>query len=156
MQYLLMIVSIVLADQLVKYIVVQEMLKGQSIPILEGVFHITRVHNTGAAFSFLQGKQTLLIGFTAAILLVGLVYLLRHARRRDRKRFLMTALAFLLGGGVGNLLDRIFRGFVVDYLDFRVFPVFNLADIFVCCGCVMICLYILFLDGKTKKKKHGR
>ena len=61
---------------------------------------------------------------------------------------MMTSVALIAGGGIGNLIDRALLGYVVDYLDFRVFPIFNLADICVCTGCGLLILYVLFIDGK--------
>ena len=65
---------------------------------------------------------------------------------------MMTSVALIAGGGIGNLVDRISLGYVVDYLDFRVFPIFNLADIAVCVGCGLLIVYVMFIDGKQKNE----
>ena len=67
----------------------------------------------------------------------------------------MISVAMIAGGGIGNLIDRIAIGYVVDYLDFRVFPIFNIADIAVCVGCGLLILYVLFLDGKQDGKRDN-
>lgn len=65
---------------------------------------------------------------------------------------LLLSLAFIAGGGLGNVVDRVFFGYVVDYFDFRVFPIFNIADIFVCVGCALLVIYVLFIEGKHFKE----
>ena len=91
----------------------------------------------------------LLIGVPALFILVGLVYIFKH--RSDRRRILLIAIALIVGGGIGNLIDRISLGYVVDFFDFRVFPIFNIADIFVTIGCALLCVYVLFIDGKKRR-----
>jgi signal peptidase II len=72
--------------------------------------------------------------------------------RKKGRPLMMTSVALIAGGGIGNLIDRIALGYVVDYLDFRVFPIFNLADIAVCVGCGLLVVYVLFFDGKQKNE----
>ena len=69
-------------------------------------------------------------------------------KRHTAHPALLVSLAFIAGGGLGNVIDRALFGYVVDYLDFRVFPVFNIADIFVCAGCALLVIYIIFIDGR--------
>ena len=97
----------------------------QSIPIIENVFHITVTFNTGAAFGILKGKTTFLIYITVLFILIFFVFM-----KKEKKKGLLFLVAggMLLGGAFSNLWDRIFLGHVVDYLDFRIWPVFNLAD----------------------------
>lgn len=146
MVYFIIVIFAVVLDQAVKHLVMSVMALHQSIPIINEVFHITYIHNTGAAFSLLQGQKVLLIGVPAFFILVGLVYIFKH--RSDRRRILLIAIALIVGGGIGNLIDRISLGYVVDFFDFRVFPIFNIADIFVTIGCALLCVYVLFIDGK--------
>lgn len=149
MVYFIIVIFAVVLDQAVKHLVMSVMALHQSIPIINEVFHITYIHNTGAAFSLLQGQKVLLIGVPALFILVGLVYIFKH--RSDRRRILLIAIALIVGGGIGNLIDRISLGYVVDFFDFRVFPIFNIADIFVTIGCALLCVYVLFIDGKKRR-----
>lgn len=149
MAYFIIIAGIILADRLLKLYVSTAMTPGQSMPVIENIFHITYVRNTGAAFSILQGHSAVLIGFPLAVMCVGLVLL--ALKRKTWHPLLNTAIAMICAGGIGNLIDRAMNGYVVDMFDFRVFPVFNIADIFVCVGCGLVVLYVLAIDGKSRK-----
>ena len=146
--YILIIVIAVALDQLVKYLVVHGMALGESIPVIDGVFHITRFHNTGAAFSSFEGQRILLIALPCVLIAAGLIYMWRH---KDASRMLLIPVAMIIGGGIGNLIDRACLGYVVDMFDFRVFPIFNVADSFVTVGCILLCIYILFFSERDKK-----
>ena len=115
---------------------------------------LLRVHNYGAAWSSFSGMRWLLIVVTAAVMAVLAVLLLR---RMVRHPLGVTALVLILGGGVGNLIDRIRLGYVVDMFHFQFwpsYPVFNVADIFVVAGVILFLLYYLFLYEKTDGKKN--
>ena len=151
MVYYLIIIAIIAADQLVKHIVATSMVLGQSIPVAGGLFNITYIQNSGAAFSFLESHSMLIIVVTSVLIAVGLVYVTRHLH--DRKKFFMISLAIIIGGGSGNLIDRIVNGQVTDFIDFKVWPIFNVADICVCVGCILLCIYVIFIDGRNHAKK---
>ena len=140
-------------DQAIKYLVVQSMSLYETIPVLQDIFHITYIHNTGAAFSMMEGLRGLLIFLPLFMILAALIFMI--VKRRDGHPLLMTSVALIAGGGIGNLIDRIALGYVVDYLDFRVFPIFNLADICVCVGCGLLVLYVIFFDGKQNDERNG-
>lgn len=148
------IVLMVAADQAVKLWAIQILKPVGTIPIWEGVFHLTYIENRGAAFSILQNQQWLFIISTAVILVI-IGYLLY--KKMIRTRMLRWALYMLMGGAIGNWIDRIFRSYVVDLFDFRLihFPVFNIADIFVTIGGILF-VYILMRhetkeDGEDSK-----
>ena len=122
----------------------------ESIPVIQDIFHITYIHNTGAAFSIMEGRISVLI-LLPLVMIIGAVIFMLIMRKKGHP-VLMTAVALIAGGGIGNLIDRIALGYVVDYLDFRVFPIFNLADIAVCVGCGLLIVYVLFIDGKQKNE----
>lgn len=122
----------------------------ESIPVIQDVFHITYIHNTGAAFSIMAGQISLLILVPLIMIIAALVFMV--VMRKKGRPLMMTSVALIAGGGIGNLIDRIALGYVVDYLDFRVFPIFNLADIAVCVGCGLLVVYVLFFDGKQKNE----
>lgn len=120
------------------------MYPGESIPIVEDIFHLTYVQNEGAAFSMWQGQWLILVGFPIAVIAAGFV--LMFIKRKTWRPLLLTSVAFICGGGLGNLIDRITIGYVVDLFDFRVFPVFNIADIFICVGCGLMLLEVLLFE----------
>ena len=146
MYYFLIITAAVALDQLIKYAVVNSMALYQTIPVLEDIFHITYIHNTGAAFSMMEGMRVFLILLPLIMIACAVIYM--FIKRKTGHPLMMTSVALIAGGGIGNLIDRALLGYVVDYLDFRVFPIFNLADICVCTGCGLLILYVLFIDGK--------
>ena len=149
--YYLIILAVLALDQITKILIDTNLVKGDSIPVIENIFHITYVQNTGAAFSMLQGERVFLIAFPAVVMAVMFLFLIFKCKKEHWT--LKLALALIISGGVGNLIDRAVRGFVVDFFDFRVWPVFNVADIAVCVGCGLLILNVLFFDKKDKKEK---
>jgi len=120
----------------------------QQITVIPGLFYLTYLENTGAAFGLFQGNAFALAIISLVILSVMLVLLLTG---KIKERILIWGCALVLAGGVGNCIDRLARGFVIDYLDFSAlfgFPVFNLADCFVVVGSGLIMVYLIFLEGK--------
>lgn len=139
---------IVIADQLTKFIVDQTMPLHHSIPVIENFFNLTYIRNTGAAFGIFAGGAAIfrlpfLLLFSA--LAIGFIIMMLR-RLPDRETGLIVALAFVLGGAIGNLIDRILYGEVIDFLDFYWadyhWPAFNLADSFITIG-VLITIYRL-------------
>ncbi len=114
-----------LIDQAGKEIVSRYLRHGESVPVLEDVFHLTLVHNPGAVFGFFGGMNTLLI-FSSAVFLFLLFFYLPRMERAYPKFYLPAGL--IAGGAAGNIADRLRFGYVIDFLDFRVWPVFNFAD----------------------------
>jgi len=120
----------------------------ESIPILEDIFHLTFVRNTGAAFGLMPGKQSLFMLNSAVVLVAVAAYLVWQ---RPRSCWLLVALALVGGGATGNLLDRFLSGRVTDFFDFRVFPVFNIADSCIFVGAAMLILWILMGPEENMK-----
>ena len=118
-------------DQLVKHLVVSTMHLGQSFPVIKGIFHITYVLNPGAAFGMLEPQRWFFIVVALAAVLLGVFF---YRKLQQESILMRSGAGLLLGGAVGNLADRIQSGVVVDFLDFRVWPVFNIADIASCAG----------------------
>ena len=142
------LVIIIILDQLTKAVIDRTMTLHGSIPIIDGLFSLTYVRNTGAAFGIFAGshqafRQPFLI--LVSVLAIGFI-LMMLKRLRERETGLATALAFILGGAIGNLVDRVLHGEVIDFLDFYWssyhWPAFNLADSFITVG-VSITLYFL-------------
>lgn len=146
--------AIVAADQWLKALAAHYLAPIGTRPLIDGVLHLTYVENRGMAFSLMEGHTWLLVWVTGLILLGLLAYLLFG---KDHSAFLKFSLAAIIGGGAGNLIDRIFSGYVVDYIDFRLinFAVFNFADICVCLGTVALMVYILLLEPRRQKKDRS-
>lgn len=136
--------GIVLIDQLVKYYVEMTMLPGESIPVASPFFHITFVLNPGAAFGIFRDQQWLFL-VTAVFFVVG--FLAFYARLQRSGCLIHYGSVALAAGAVSNLIDRIRIGHVVDFFDFRVWPVFNVADIAIVLGTAAV-LWALFIQKK--------
>ncbi|MBS3983749.1 MAG: signal peptidase II [Dethiobacter sp.] len=146
MLILLLAVLVILFDQLLKLLVVNTMSLNQSIPVITNIFHITYVHNFGAAFGLLAHRTGFIILVTVVVVFLLLVFL-RHLPKEQK--LLRAALVLQLAGATGNLIDRVRMGYVVDFFDLRVWPVFNVADIAIVSG---IGLLILDLTRNTREK----
>ena len=151
MIYYLIAAAVIVFDRVVKKLVVSNMVPWETIPVIEDIFHFTYVQNRGAAFSMWQGQWIILIGFPLAAIAVGLILI--YLKRNKWDKLMLTSVAIICGGGVGNLIDRIMLGYVVDLFDFRVFPVFNIADIFICVGCGLMILDVLFFERKNSSNE---
>ena len=149
----LVVISCVVADQAVKSLVVNSMQLGETQRFLPPLLQLTRVHNYGAAWSSFSGARWLLIALTAAGM-CAIAWLLVKIVRHPLGQW---SLAIILGGGIGNLIDRVHLGYVVDMLDtmFMDFPVFNVADVFVVCGTVCALIYYLAFYSKSDEKNWG-
>jgi signal peptidase II len=129
---------ILIVDQLSKYIVSRRIPPGQSIPVVKNIFHLTYVTNQGAAFGIFKNQ---IYFFIAAALIAIVVILVNLRRRRIPRREI--ALSLILAGAAGNLIDRIRIGAVIDFLDFRIWPVFNIADTAITIGAILLAYTIL-------------
>ncbi len=136
------------ADFAVKQWVEHTLELGESIPVLGKYLQITLVHNRGAAFNSFEGMKVFLTLFPLVIVIGILVYLFKTRDNGDRlTRF---SLALIATGGLGNLIDRIRLGYVVDMFDIRILPVFNVADMCVVCGCLLLLLAVLLAERRTR------
>jgi signal peptidase II len=134
---------VLLLDQLTKALVRDGIDPGESIPVWDGVFHLTRVTNEGAAFGFFQGGQLYFSLVGVAVLVAIAIF---WWRSRPEGRLLALVLGLLGGGAAGNFIDRAFVGGVTDFLDFRVWPVFNVADSAAVVGSIALAAWMLFSD----------
>ncbi len=153
--YPLAIVLLTVADQLIKSWAVT--LKGQpSVMLIPGLLQLTYTQNYGAAFSLFWGKRWPLIAL-ASLLLMGLLVYMMSGRCTDK--IVRMGLTLIIAGGLGNLIDRIRLGYVVDYLDISplfVYPIFNFADCLVVVGALGLVAYLLLLEWRQKKEsRHG-
>ena len=142
---------VVLLDYITKRIVSGNMVLYQSIPVIKGVFNITYVKNTGASFGMMAGARWFFVAVTV-ILIAAVIYYAVKNKITD-KLFLVSA-SFVVGGGIGNLIDRIATGAVVDFFDFCLinFAIFNVADCFVVVGVILMAIYYI-KEEKTKKEE---
>lgn len=118
---------------------------GTSIPVIENIFHISYILNPGAAFGILEHKTEFLI-LIALLMITTVIYL--YPRIPASNRLLRVGLGLLVGGSLGNVIDRVRTGYVVDFFDFRIWPVFNVADTAIVCGVAFIIFSTIFLSTK--------
>ncbi len=136
-------------DRITKWLVVNKMYFGQSIPVIKKIFHFTYIENSGAAFGiFPKGNL-----FFVILSFVGMVMVILFYRKLQREEcFLALPLGLIFGGILGNLFDRLIKGKVVDFLDFLIWPVFNFADSFICIGFLIIFLLMFFRKHQKKNE----
>ena len=137
--FFLISLCVVLLDQTTKFFIRNSMNIGDSIPIIKNIFHITYVTNYGAGFGIMQGKTGLLIWF--ATIVIGII--LFYYDKIQEKKSLEIFSGLILGGTLSNLIDRLLFGFVTDFFDFRIWPVFNIGDSCVCIGALFLIIYII-------------
>ena len=149
--YIVFAAAIIAADILTKYLATSYLME-KDITLIENILYFSYVENRGAAFGILQNARWLFIVISVAVIAAIIIYL--AVKKPESKLFIM-GLAAVSGGGIGNLIDRVSSGYVVDFIDFRIinFPVFNVADIFVCVEAALIFIYVLFIEGKENGKK---
>ena len=150
-----LIFSLLIAvDQITKNLVVRYIAEGRDIEVIKDFFYITYVENTGAAFGFLADKQWIFIIVAIVITLVGVVYYVRLPRNKS-VIWQRVALVMIGAGAIGNLIDRLSRGFVVDMLQFifwgHSFAVFNFADILVVLGTILLAGVIIVFSDEEKE-----
>ena len=143
--YAIVTAAIIAADQLVKAWAKTSLMETGTIPVIRDVFHLTYAENRGAAFSMLEGQRWFFIVLTSVMLVVIAMAFFKEFFKGVWGK---TTLVFIFAGAVGNFIDRVWLGFVVDMFDFRLidFPIFNVADIFLTVGAAMGIIYILFID----------
>lgn len=153
--YYLVALIVILLDQFTKWLIVKYMELHDSIPIIENFFAITSHRNKGAAWGILQGQMTFFYIVTA-IVVVGIIYYIeKHVREH---KFMTISLCVILGGAIGNFIDRLFRKEVVDFLDFTIFsyefPIFNVADMALTIGVGLFLFATLLEERKTRNENN--
>ncbi len=137
-----LILLILACDQCTKLLCARYLTLHQSLPVVKGFFHLTLVHNRGAAFGI--GKGHVLFFVFAS--LCAIVFIVLNFRKSTA--FVRCSLALILAGAVGNLIDRLLFGYVVDFLDLRIWPVFNVADSAITVGALLL-VYSIFKDSRS-------
>ena len=151
--YTLGALAIVGVDQLVKYLVVANIPLFGSAPLLPGIMKLTYVQNTGAAFSMLSGMQWVFVA--VFVLLTALLIFEYFKKPLPFTKFERWCIAAVYGGGLGNVIDRVLRGYVVDMFqtEFIDFAIFNVADIFITCGCILLMIHVVFFNKPFWKEE---
>ncbi|MEH7415470.1 signal peptidase II [Neobacillus drentensis] len=156
MFYYLIAIFVILLDQFTKWLIVNNMLLGESIPIINNVLYITSHRNRGAAWGILQGQMWLFYVITIVVI-VGIIFYLQKAARG--KMLLGVSLALMLGGAIGNFIDRVLRKEVVDFIHTYIFnynfPVFNIADSSLVIGVILLMIQMLLDERGSKEKSYG-
>lgn len=145
---------LVIIDQIIKYFVSAYLQPIGSVSVIDNLFSLTYVENKGVAFGMFSDMRWIFVALTAIMLAMIIFYLFK---KRPKGKFFYICAALIIGGGVGNLIDRIFYGYVIDYLSLSFFPpVCNFADYCITAGTIMLVIYLLFfsdiLDGSKKAK----
>ena len=156
MYYILALV-IILLDQATKFLVVKYMDLGESFSVINNFLYITSHRNTGAAWGILAGQMWFFYAVTVVVV-IGLVY---YIQKMGRVHVLFgTALGLMLGGAIGNFIDRLFRKEVVDFIDTIIFgydfPIFNVADSALTVGVLLLMIFMVFEEKLTKEKVNGK
>ena len=157
MTWIVIIFFIVAVDRTTKNIIVQNIDSGNSITVVDKFFYLTNHDNYGAAWGIFQNGRYFLIVLTIIVSIFMVIFLTKY-----KNKLLRTSLAIILGGTIGNLMDRIIKGGVTDFLDFHSdtfhFPVFNVADICILAGTLLLIIYMIFMykgPEKLSAEKNG-
>ena len=153
----LMIVAVAF-DQITKYLVVANMELYESIDVIPGVFRFTYIQNRGAAFGSLDEHRWIFMVLSTVAIVAIIAFLFW---KKPQSKLLLASLILITGGGIGNMIDRVYLGYVIDFLDFCAFPqiwmwVFNVADSFVCIGAGMLALWMILDTLKEMKKEKEK
>ena len=154
--WLMIIAGIIFLDQLSKWLTVINLGLHETFPLIEGVFHFTYVRNTGAAFSlFDKPEERWIFMSISTVAIIALAIYLWYNRKGSK--LLCVALSFIIGGGIGNMVDRCILKYVIDMLDFRLinFAIFNVADSFVCVGVGLFALAVILEEIENSKKEKA-
>lgn len=150
----LLILLLILFDQGIKLLVLKTIVD-KPVIIIDNFLKFIYVKNTGAAFGFLGGSTNILVILTIMLL----YYLINEIRRNIDSKLSIVSLSLIISGAIGNLIDRLFRGYVIDYISFTLFKremaVFNAADIFITFGVILL-MYIIIRDGRSERISSRR
>ena len=152
-KYILFILAVVAADQVTKWLVVENIALYGHVDFIPGLLSFTYAQNTGAAWSMLEGQRWLFVlVFVVLTVLLLLEFFKFHMPFTTAERWLIAA---IYAGGLGNMIDRVRLGYVVDMIqtDFITFPVFNVADCFITCGCILLMIHLIFFNKEFWKEE---
>lgn len=154
--YTVIILAVVALDRLTKFLCVRYLMPIGDFPIIRDVIHLTYVENRGAAFGMMKDYRWIFM--TASTVAVIGIYVFLAYYGVKIKPLLGVSLSLIAGGGIGNMIDRVYSGYVVDFINFKLidFAVFNGADSFICVGAGLMILYILIYETKPQKKSESK
>jgi signal peptidase II len=154
LKYYVLAFVVIIIDQISKWIVAKQMTIGESIKIIDNVLYFTSHRNTGAAFGILAGKMWFFYIITT-IVVIGIIYYMQ--KEAQKSKFIGISLGLILGGAIGNFIDRVFRGEVVDFVDTYIFTynfaIFNVADAALCIGVGLLFVKMIIDERKQKKER---
>jgi len=143
-------------DQLTKWMIVKRMEYGESIEVIENLLYITSHRNRGAAWGILEGQMWFFYAITVAVIIALVYYIQKMAKQSV---LIGVSLAFMLGGAIGNFIDRVFRQEVVDFVHTYIFtysfPIFNIADAALTIGVGLLIIYMILEEKLAKEKTNG-
>ena len=152
--YPIIVAVVIVADQITKYMVRSGLDLGQRIPVMQSLlgdwFNITFIRNTGTAFSMFAGNKWVTVVLTSALIVFCLVMAIREIRNGSKA--LAICLTFIMAGGLSNMIDRLYFGYVTDMISWGSFAIFNVADIAVTCGCAAAMVVILLFYKEENNK----
>lgn len=142
---------IVVIDQVIKYFVVENLQSGDNVPFIGNLLTLTYVENRGAVFGIMQNMSWLFAIITMVMIAIFFYIIIK---KKITNKLFISGIILVIGGGIGNLIDRLFRGFVVDYLQLSFFPpVCNFADYCITIGAVLMVIFVLFFSEKKDENK---
>lgn len=145
---------LVIIDQIIKYFVSVYLQPVGSVSVIDNLFSLTYVENKGVAFGMFSDMRWVFIALTSVLLAIIIFYMFR---KRPKGKFFYICAALIIGGGIGNLIDRIFYGYVIDYLSLSFFPpVCNFADYCITAGTIMLVIYLLFFSDVLDSSKKAK
>jgi len=146
MLYISIVIVSIILDRISKVLAVKYLMPIDTFPLWEDVFHLTYCENTGAAFSMFADSTAALTVFSVIIAVFLFIFLLNQIKKNKTKIIYLSGITMMIGGAIGNIIDRIAYGYVVDFFDFTLinFAIFNVADCFICVGAAIFCLYLIF------------
>ena len=147
---LISILLLIVFDQIVKYLIVRNFSIGEEKILIDNFLKFIYIRNTGAAFGILSGNIIFLIGIS----LLLIFYIIKEMKKNINNNLSLLSFSLIIGGAVGNLIDRIFRGYVVDFISFTLFQremsIFNIADMYITIGVILL-IYIVLKEGKYER-----
>jgi len=153
MGYISFAIFVILFDQASKLFIQYKMKIGESIPVIKGIFHITYIENPRTSFGLFEYNNLFFV--IAALVSVILVILIYKKIIFKKDPFMYIPLTLVLGGAVGNLIDRVrIDGKVIDFIDFRIWPVFNFADSAIVCGMLILLIHLLFRTPEREEEEN--
>ena len=154
MGFIVFAIFIILFDQASKFYIQRSMHIGESIPVIEGIFHITYIENPRTSFGLFEYNSSF---FVIAVLISVILAILIYKKIIFKKNpFIYIPLTLILGGAVGNLIDRLrIDGRVIDFIDFRIWPIFNFADSAIVCGMLVLLIHVLFRAPEREEEEEN-